>query len=193
MLNSKKERKMKKVIFLVLLSTVGLFVSAQTVRYVTLTGNGNGTSWQNSSGDLQAMIDTVFKRGGGEVHVAAGKYLPIYHANGSSQNSRDRAFVLKSNVSIYGGYSSTDTTIGRNGKAYPTILSGNIGDTGSVTDNCYHVVVSAGEAGTVCLDGLIIQDALSIYSDTGSINIKGYTIRRDCGGGMAVYASNVKF
>ncbi|MDR1737566.1 MAG: hypothetical protein LBR66_01925, partial [Candidatus Symbiothrix sp.] len=53
-------------------------INAQTVRYVTSTvqGTGDGSSWENASNDLQAMINA--SDAGDTVHVAAGTYKPQY-------------------------------------------------------------------------------------------------------------------
>ena len=62
------------------------------VRYVKQGGTGNGSTWGNASGDLQAMINA--SGAGDQVWVAQGTYN-----NGS--------FVMKNGVEILGGFPNT--------------------------------------------------------------------------------------
>lgn len=100
-----------------------------TVRYVSEAGTGDGTSWQNASNDLQAMIDA--SQTGDEVWVASGTYKPERLIKESKK--RSKAFFLKNGVSLYGGFKGTETskeerTLKTDGKPYEwqnqTILSG---------------------------------------------------------------------
>ncbi|MDR3250959.1 MAG: hypothetical protein LBT42_04760, partial [Tannerella sp.] len=123
-------------LFLFLLPDSGL---AQTRRYVTENGSGDGTTWAKASGDLQAMIDAVAAvTGGGEVWVAAGTYTPIYDAvdafNGTlTLNTGDlhkNAFVLKEGVKDYGGFSGAENVREqRDWVTNKTVLSGDHGTT----------------------------------------------------------------
>jgi hypothetical protein len=91
-----------------------IVVAADTtpgIRYVKAGATGDGSSWANASGDLQAMIDEVDAAkvaliGGPDyiVRVAAGTYKPQHAADGASTDNRDKAFVLKTGVKILGGY-----------------------------------------------------------------------------------------
>ena len=66
-----------------------------------------GTSWENASGDLQAMVDEVEANADkGEVRVAAGTYYG--------------GFLMKDGVNVYGGYSAVDNGIRdlKNNKTY---------------------------------------------------------------------------
>ncbi|MDR1793646.1 MAG: hypothetical protein LBR36_09480, partial [Bacteroidales bacterium] len=64
---------LQKVAVLVLLlgMMININVNAQLIRYVYPGGRGTqtGDKWDNASPDLQAMIDTVETKGGGEVWV----------------------------------------------------------------------------------------------------------------------------
>jgi hypothetical protein len=169
-----------------------------TIRYVRPTsyGSGNGTSWANASNDLQLMINN--SAAGDTVWVAAGTYLPKYTADGynaATQNypytdgGRDNAFVLKENVQIYGGFAGTETNLSqRNWNANATILSGQRGNNpNSTTNNCYHVVISAGEMGTACLDGFTITKGRTRDLDIIhiiNIMVNGYEVNIEYGGGL---------
>lgn len=74
-----------------------LMVSAlhAEVRYVTVSGNGNGTSWENASGNIQAMVDSCYAHGGGEVRVGAGTYII------------EKEIAIKSGVDVLGAYPAT--------------------------------------------------------------------------------------
>ena len=82
-----------------------------------------------------------------EIWVSAGTYIPNRRAdaiNVITVNDRRNAFVLKTGVKIYGGFTGviTETLLSqRNYTANVTILSGDITGT-----NCYHVVIAAGAA-----------------------------------------------
>jgi hypothetical protein len=143
------------------------------------SGSGSGASWANASGDIQAMIDAVALNSiGGEVWVAAGKYVP-----GSTTGD---TFTLKDKVKVYGGFPAgitdsttrttamsernarfnTDGTIKSGSAACETILSGDIdnddtyaADTGFVSnysDNATNVVTGATGA---FLDGFTVKGA----------------------------------
>ena len=122
--------------------------SAQTIHYVKVNGTGDGTSWANASGDLQATINSSVA--GDQVWVAAGKYLPVRRADAPTvitPNDRNNAFVLKGNVKIYGGFAGNETSLIQRDstrKTNNTILSGDIGTVGDSSDNAYHVVMCVG-------------------------------------------------
>ncbi|MEO6819982.1 MAG: hypothetical protein ABI266_07380, partial [Ginsengibacter sp.] len=126
--------------------------SAQTTRYVKQNSTGDGTSWTNASGDLQAMINSSIP--GDQVWVAGGTYYPIRRADSLdviSPNNRHNAFVLKNGVKIYGGFIGSNETLltqrDSTRKTNNTILSGDIGIVGDDADNAYHVVISGNNVG----------------------------------------------
>jgi len=94
-------------------------------------GANNGTSWANAFNDLNAAIQNA--PAGVEVWVAEGTYVP-----GASRSS---TFLTKSGVRVYGGFSGAETLRSeRDFEGHETILSCEIGNPGTTTDNCYHVV-----------------------------------------------------
>ncbi|MCB9347145.1 MAG: hypothetical protein H6573_06460 [Lewinellaceae bacterium] len=143
--------------------TEGKVIPTVPIRYVKAGGTGDGTSWVNASGDLQAMINTCNVE---QVWVAAGTYKP------TSGNDRSISFVMKNGVAIYGGFPNTgdpDFT-NRDWVAHETILSGDLnnddditgsGSTLSITnneENSYHVILNNqnGLDNTAVLDGFTI-------------------------------------
>ena len=194
---------MRAILFSLFLLCSTLVMSQTAIRYVKMGGVGNGTSWFDASDDLQAMMDTVYNLGGGEVWVAKGTYYPIYPADGISSNPRDRSFLLKKDVQIYGGFSDTANDIHnaphatmtkdsarntRNWDMYKTILSGDIGTPNDNSDNCYHVVISANDVGTACLDGFIVRYGNA--NGISSITVNSQSINREVGGGIYVRSSS---
>lgn len=81
-------------------------VSISRIRYVKQDGTGNGTSWDDASGDLQRMIDELADNNPqglpGEVWVAAGTYEPqsqLIQGTGYSAS-----FRMRDGISVYGGF-----------------------------------------------------------------------------------------
>ncbi|GAB3737526.1 hypothetical protein GCM10028816_41290 [Spirosoma lituiforme] len=85
-----------------LLLSTGLLAQAQTIRYVkpTATGTGDGSSWDNASGNLQSQINVA---GAQQVWVAVGTYKP----GGNANTNRSVSFSMKNGVTIYGGFAGT--------------------------------------------------------------------------------------
>ena len=83
-------------------------VSSSRIRYVKeqATGRGDGSDWDNASGDLQRMIDELADNNPqglpGEVWVAAGTYEPqsqLIQGTGYSAS-----FRMRDGISVYGGF-----------------------------------------------------------------------------------------
>jgi len=110
------------------------------------TGAKNGHSWADAYTDLQAALAAA--EWGDEIWVAQGTYKP------TSGTDRTVSFLLVAGAGLYGGFAGAETDRGqRNWTANATILSGDIGTSGSATDNSYHVVIGAHLA---VLDGFTI-------------------------------------
>jgi hypothetical protein len=119
-----------------------------TIRYVTPTGLTSGTcsTWGTACG-LQYALNTVAVSGD-ELWVKQGTYKP--------GAARSDTFTLKTGVSIYGGFTGTETLlVQRNPATHVTVLSGAIGASTS-SDNSYHVVTSAASDSTARLDGFTV-------------------------------------
>jgi hypothetical protein len=175
-------------------------VKAQDIRYVktTASGAGNGLSWANASGDLQAMINAV-STNGGQVWVASGSYKP-------ATSDRTTSFAMKNGVAIYGGFAGTETEITqRNWTTNVTILSGDLlgNDNGFTnnSENSYNVIRNNGINNTAILDGFTIKGGNTdgggspVFSNTGAgmVNNNSSPIITNCiftgnsgyyGGGM---------
>ena len=135
------------------------------------TGANDGTSWADAFTDLQAGIAAATPSN--EVWVALGTYKP------TSTTDRTISFVLKNGVGIYGGFDGTETLrTQRDPVANVTILSGDIGVIGNVSDNSYHVVLVPN---TVTLSGVLDGFTITEGRADGAL-----VDNNDRGGGMWV-------
>jgi hypothetical protein len=128
-------------------------------------GANTGASWADAFTDLQSALDAAVA--GDEIWVAAGTYKPTKMVGGTGE--RFKAYQLKNDVGIYGGFNGTETDKSqRNWDANPTILSGDLnGDDNDVIlptepkrqDNCYHVfnhLAGTNLTASAVLDGFVI-------------------------------------
>jgi len=165
------------------------------IRYVKQGGTGDGSSWANASGNLQAMIDAVCVE---QVWVAAGTYKPTSSSGCSNCSSnQEYYFLLKDGVKVYGGFAGTETSlVERNITANPTILSGDLNENDGPnftnnSDNTYHVVVaaSANTNSVIHLDGFTVKGGNANGSGTSLINGQG--VEKYYGGGIYVKGGTV--
>ena len=90
------------------------YLPATRIRYVkpTATGTGDGSSWDNASGDLQKMIDDLadnnVSQQAGEVWVAAGTYKP--QSQLISGMNYSASFRMRDGISVYGGFAGGETS-----------------------------------------------------------------------------------
>lgn len=127
-------------------------LSAQTVWYVrqNATGLQNGSSWEHAFSDLQDA--TAVARPRDQIWVAAGTYRPV--ATGADRRT---SFTLQKGIRWYGGFAGQETHPDQRTRgAYPTILSGEIGDPTTTADNVYHVLYGNGLDSSTVIDGFTI-------------------------------------
>lgn len=130
-------------------------VNAKTF-YVSPDATGKGTSWEDSSGDLNAVLFAA--EYGDEVWVAAGIYTPSF------DNDRTVPFVIYKGVKVYGGFTGKEMNkFQRNWKRNKTILSGEIG-TVDAQDNSFTVVYLKNADENTLLDGFTISDGCANQS-----------------------------
>lgn len=113
------------------------YMRAPTRRYVktTATGTGDGSSWANASGDIQAMINV--SSANDSVWVASGVYIPLYDGTGdpNPSNVRHKIFYMKSGVKLFGGFAGTETSFSqRDFKTNRTVFSGDADNNDTNTD-----------------------------------------------------------
>lgn len=126
------------------------FISiSQNIRYVIVGGTGNGISWQEASGDIQAMVNS--SSSGDQVWVAEGTYI------------LSATLHMKQGVNVYGGFDGTESSLEqRDWETNETILDGN-----------YSVVVlyqvsTEGDYSESVWDGFTIQNGVSDANNAGA-------------------------
>lgn len=146
------------------------------IIFVQQGTTGNGTSWADATGDLQAAL--FIAKPGDQIWVTKGIYFP------TPDTDRTITFTIPNNVTVLGGFTGSETDANqRDSKNNTTILSGDIGVSGNFDDNSFSVVSFIHTDVTTVLDGFIIQD--------GTANVAGETGNPSrCGGGIFTLNSN---
>ena len=188
----------KSTLLLIVLAVISIQLNA-TIRYAKPTSSGlaDGSSWANATSDLQLLINNSVSTD--QIWMAAGTYKPNRRADATGTitlNNRNNAFVLKSGVKIYGGFVGTETILSqRDFTANIVFLSGDIGTAGVTTDNCYHVVISAGNSSTTLLDGITIQSGIAdgVVLVTPSITVNTRIVNPRSGAGLFSIFSSAEF
>src|SRR5690606_26274393 len=154
---------MKKIVLLFVL--LYNFSYSQEIIYVTENGTGDGSSWENARGDLYELLEYLWDSNYwiGEIWVAAGTYQPPLN----------QSFTMVNNVSIYGGFTGTETSRDqRDWLANPTYLKGN-GASVIYNDN-NNVFAEA------VLDGFYIINGYSETSGGGIYNNRTHPTISNC-------------
>lgn len=198
---------MKKIIylFICILLAGQAYIQAKTIHYVKVGGTGNGTSWNNASGNIQDMIDRAETND--EIWIAGGTYYPTHQT--SVKDELSKTFLLRNGIHLYGGFAGNETSIDQRLKVDPegngiiapwdfankTILSGDIdGVPDSWTrviwaDNIWWWLVSgnggncSGRVITCSADvtSETILDGLSVTGgNNGGIRTLGNTMIQNC-------------
>ncbi|WP_417354156.1 T9SS type A sorting domain-containing protein [Flavobacterium sp.] len=165
------------------------------ILYVREGATGQGSSWDDASGDLQAMIDAP---GVQQIWMGAGTYKPIRAMLDRfviDYDNRDNSFYLNKELKIYGGFPSGNPSFDeRDWNTNVTVLSGDIGVQGDASDNSYNVMVVQGLwidsklSPEAVVDGLTITDGFA----NGGIN-GGFGITRFNGAGIFNQYSDATF
>ncbi|MEM1320596.1 MAG: T9SS type A sorting domain-containing protein [Bacteroidota bacterium] len=129
-------------------------LNAQRI-YVRSGGTGNGSSWAQASGDLSSALATAIP--GTEIWVAAGTYYPTTCSPCSNSDQRIY-FEIPDQVAIYGGFTGTETQRNqRDWTANRCILSGDIDQDGTLSNNAFTILYTHDVSPTTLLDGFTIQ------------------------------------
>ncbi len=170
------------VILVILFSASNLF--SQTRYYVNVNSpcispscTPNGLSWSSAFEDLQTALGAALH--GDEIWVAKGTYYPTAGSNQSSH------FNITKDIDIYGHFDGSESTLNQRNlhdvlwaSSNRTILSGNLGNQNSLSDNSNSVVKYTFNGGfsnaTISLNDLSIADArwTGVWSSqsTSSVN-----------------------
>jgi Right handed beta helix region len=117
------------------------------VANVSITQDGN--SWATAYSNLQTAL--TVSPANSEIWVAQGTYKP------TANKTRTIYFNIPNGAMLFGGFVGTEVAQAqRNFTTNPTILSGEIGLSSTVSDNSYHVVTFVGANNTTRLDGFTI-------------------------------------
>ena len=160
-----------------------------SIRYVAQNGTGDGSSWENAMGDLQAAMDSAALVQG-DVWVAEG----TYYGDGVSEN----AFTMHDGVHVFGGFAGNepadyDLSL-RDFNIHPTILDGQ-----HVQRTVYHGWTWGQPP---LMDGLTIQNGYSNSDDGGNVYggtprlqmtnciVQGGVVEFDAGGAVNVIFRN---
>lgn len=184
------------------------YLPATRIRYVkpTATGTGDGSSWDNASGDLQKMIDELAESTPsqtGEVWVAAGTYKP--QSQLISGMNYSASFRMRDGISVYGGFAGNETSKQERAKgtmpwdftnvtvleaAYYESKLAWTNSKWTVGSDSRHVVWFAPMSGeseftrVTTLDGVTVQGGYA-QGNTGLDDFK-----TDCGGGVYMDGAN---
>ena len=121
------------------------------VWYVKSTplGSMDGSDWSSAANIEDALL---LAKPGDEIWMGSGNYTPVGTDRDLTRFQQDQ-----NNVTIYGGFSGTETSLfQRDITLNQTILSGDIGTIGIDTDNAYTVFFI--NSANVIVDGLIFEN-----------------------------------
>ena len=206
--------KLISVLFIILsftavLSMTEITSKAQTesgIYYVTVSGAGDrdGSSWDNAMSDVQEAIEGAAlyatSQGDsaiGEVRIAEGVYHPTGYPNRQAffTGVRDKHFSLRNKVSVIGGYAGDEERVISTGferdilvpTGSDTILSGDLGKQGDVTDNSIHVFYHP--EGTDLDETAVLMNVI-VKEGNAEFHEKYCRCGCGCGGGMYNYHSS---
>jgi len=151
---------------------------AQNIIFVTQTGGGSqsGASWANakSGADLPGILSTA---SGNQIWIAEGIYTP------SVNNDRSARFKINHGCKVYGGFAGTETQLSQRDSSltiHKTILSGEIQNDNTDTNNTYNIVQINEVNKAVYLNSLIVEKANDTPSqqalDIGGLNLQHATV-----------------
>lgn len=87
---------MRKLVTVLILMCNFVFADVYYVKPVA-EGLEDGSSWSDASDNVQEIIDLA-SANSDSIFISAGVYFP------SSTKNRDESFIVKSNVSVFGGF-----------------------------------------------------------------------------------------
>lgn len=185
------------------------YLPATRIRYVkpTATGTGDGSSWDNASGDLQKMIDDLadnnVSQQAGEVWVAAGTYKP--QSQLISGMNYSASFRMRDGISVYGGFAGGETSKQKRAKgtmpwdftnvtvleaAYYESKLAWTNSKWTVGSDSRHVVWFAPMSGESDFTRITTLDGVTVQGGYAQGNTGLDDFKTDCGGGVYMDGAN---
>lgn len=185
------------------------YLPASRIRYVkpTATGTGDGSSWDNASGDLQKMIDDLadnnVSQQAGEVWVAAGTYKP--QSQLISGMNYSASFRMRDGISVYGGFEGDETSKQERAKgtmpwdftnvtvleaAYYESKLAWTNSKWTVGSDSRHVVWFAPMSGESDFTRITTLDGVTVQGGYAQGNTGLDDFKTDCGGGVYMDGAN---
>ena len=185
------------------------YLPTTRIRYVkpTATGTGDGSSWDNASGDLQKMIDDLadnnVSQQAGEVWVAAGTYKP--QSQLISGMNYSASFRMRDGISVYGGFAGWETSKQERAKgtmpwdfknvtvleaAYYESKLAWTNSKWTVGSDSRHVVWFAPMSGESDFTRITTLDGVTVQGGYAQGNTGLDDFKTDCGGGVYMDGAN---
>lgn len=185
------------------------YLPATRIRYVkpTATGTGDGSSWDNASGDLQKMIDDLadnnVSQQAGEVWVAAGTYKP--QSQLISGMNYSASFRMRDGISVYGGFAGNEMSKQERAKgtmpwdftnvtvleaAYYESKLAWTNSKWTVGSDSRHVVWFAPMSGESDFTRITTLDGVTVQGGYAQGNTGLDDFKTDCGGGVYMDGAN---
>lgn len=154
------------------------------IYHVKTTGSGtDGSTWATAVSLPYALANATL---GDEIWMAQGTYKPVVPANPATPTDAERAiyYTIPAGIKIYGGFAGTETLLNqRNWTVYPTIISGDINNSGTNdTGDSFRLIYMENVGTQTELNGLIIENT---YSHSGSTYYYGVGIANVANGAIS--------
>ncbi|MDR0697724.1 MAG: hypothetical protein LBG28_00675, partial [Tannerella sp.] len=153
--------KQKRMIMLALLLITATSSQLYSITYCVRTDgsdSGDGSNWTSQAMSNKKFTEALLTAQPGDTFLLAeGVYYPYYDAMGNSpSNDRTRTFLVRSSVTITGGFDANGNPVGNDYSR--AVLSGDVGAKSVKTDNVYNVVTFAGQSPGSSLKALTVTD-----------------------------------
>lgn len=173
MLQKKTNRAGMTMVAAFAASVLGTTAAHAKIHYVNInnpTQYGDGTSWATAARHINDVLPLTIA--GDEVWVVAGIYYPDRTALVPfGDGNRDATFSMKSGVRMYGGFVGGETSPAqRNPSQNITILSGDIGLTGTNTDNSRTIMTAVNVDTGAVVDGFTFTKGYCSDGSSGDQN-----------------------
>jgi FOG: PKD repeat len=144
---------------------------------------GNGYSWSQAFKTLDQALAIQKCMDIDEIRVASGVYYPSTSRGCENCSSaREYYFLMNTDFELRGSY---NPSTGLQDYNSPSILNGDLGVIGDLTDNAYHVLMTQGLTEQAIIDGFVIQNGNA--SGTSNITVASFSNPPYQGNGGGIY------